>query len=293
MKHKIKKELVYYSGLYGDKQFLNTHTFLNLEPIESRSKLFNWQIKEHLHNDLYQVFMIKKGAGVFISDGKEWKIEDNSIIFIPSNTVHGFEFKPDLVGDVFTFSESLYDTYFRNSPNVQLQMSKFNILKLENAPELFLGIKTICDSLMLEMKEDRIEKETAIHLWFQLLVIELHRVSDHSITTMDYTEKRSLSYFKSFQKIIRSTVMNVLSVQEYAKSINITAVHLNRICNQVAGKSALEIVHDYRIAEAKKYLLNTNYTIAEVSNLLNFRDPAYFTRLFKKSVGVTPSEFKK
>ena len=45
--------------------------------------------------------------------------------------------------------------------------------------------------------------------------------------------------------------------------------------------------------EAKKYLLNTNYSISEVSYFLNFKDPAYFTRLFKKMTGVTPSEFRK
>jgi AraC family transcriptional regulator, transcriptional activator of pobA len=83
------------------------------------------------------------------------------------------------------------------------------------------------------------------------------------------------------------------SIEEYAKELNITAVHLNRICQSIVQKSALQIVQDYLINEAKKYLLNTSYSVSEVSYFLNFKDPAYFTRLFKKQTGVSPSDFRK
>jgi AraC family transcriptional activator of pobA len=70
-------------------------------------------------------------------------------------------------------------------------------------------------------------------------------------------------------------------------------MHLNRVCKIVVDKSPLQILHELVVAEAKKYLLNTSYSISEISYFLNFNDPAYFTRLFKKNVGVSPSDFRK
>ena len=43
----------------------------------------------------------------------------------------------------------------------------------------------------------------------------------------------------------------------------------------------------------KNTLLNTSYSVSEIAYFLNFSDPAYFSRLFKKVVGVPPGEFRK
>ena len=83
------------------------------------------------------------------------------------------------------------------------------------------------------------------------------------------------------------------SIPEFAKELNITAVHLNRICNQVRGKSALLIVQEHLIEQAKNYLLHTSYTIAEIAYRLNFEYPNYFARLFKKLNGVSPKEYRR
>jgi AraC family transcriptional activator of pobA len=293
MKQKPKKELVYYSGVYGDKSLVNSHNYIGLEPIETLSRNYNWQINEHIHNDLYQIFVVKKGTGILKSNNRNITISNDTIIFVPSNTVHGFSFDTEVDGFVLTFSETFFDSLFQHSPNIQFQLNKMKVIDFNNRPDILDHLNLLNRKMQTEILEDFLEKEFSIKLWFQLMIIELYRLSTGGKQELDYAENRNLVYFKSFQKAIRNTVTDVKSVQEYAKSINITAVHLNRICNLVAGKSALEIIHDYRIAEAKKYLLNTNYTIAEVSNLLNFRDAAYFTRLFKKLVGLTPSEFKK
>jgi AraC family transcriptional activator of pobA len=50
-------------------------------------------------------------------------------------------------------------------------------------------------------------------------------------------------------------------------------------------------VQDYYISEAKKYFSHTSLSIAEVAYQLNFEDPAYFSRYFKKKEGISPREF--
>ena len=83
------------------------------------------------------------------------------------------------------------------------------------------------------------------------------------------------------------------SIPDFADELNITPVHLNRICNAVAGKSAIELVHQNLIIEAQKYLLHTSYSVSEIAYLLKFEYPNYFAKLFKKHTGLSPLEFRR
>lgn len=102
----------------------------------------------------------------------------------------------------------------------------------------------------------------------------------------------SLSYFRKFQQSIRASEYTK-SIPEFAEELHITPVHLNRICKAVAGKSAIELVHQNIIAEAQKYLLHTSYSISEIAYLLKFEYPNYFAKLFKKYTGFSPNEYRK
>jgi AraC-like DNA-binding protein len=61
---------------------------------------------------------------------------------------------------------------------------------------------------------------------------------------------------------------------------------------QETGKTALELIHLYIVSEAKNMLVEGNYSISEIAYHLGFENPPYFSRLFKKEVGMSPKEFK-
>ena len=82
------------------------------------------------------------------------------------------------------------------------------------------------------------------------------------------------------------------SIREYAHELKITSVHLNRVCQASVGKPALHVVHDFLIFEAEKFLRQTDMHISEIAYRLNFEDPAYFSRFFKKYTGISPKLFR-
>lgn len=289
----MKNRLVQFGGLYGDMQSVVFPNFLHHEMLETRSKIYDWEIKEHLHADLYQVFIILEGNGVLISGENESKLEGPSIILIPANTVHGFVFQPDIEGEVITFSETFLENIFKDSPKILMETMQLKILNFGQDIPRFEQIIQYKSQILEELIEENPAKSSVIQLLFQLLFIQIYRYSIIDKQEISVSDNRMLNYFKAFQKNIKQTITETKSVEAYAKELNITAVHLNRICQAIVKKSALQIIHEYLIAEAKKYLLNTNYSISEISYFLNFKDPAYFTRLFKKQTGVSPSEFKK
>jgi AraC family transcriptional regulator, transcriptional activator of pobA len=289
----MKKRLLNFKGLYGDNNSVLLSNFIHHESLETRSKMYDWEINEHFHTDLYQLFIIKYGEGILLSENREIILKSPCIITIPTNTLHGFHFQSDIDGEVITLSETFLESIFKNSPKLFIEINQLQHLSFKENVLFFTEIEVFEEMIRKELLEENIEKQTVIQSLFQLLFAHIYRFSISTNELVTSSDNRTLGYFQAFQKSIKQSFQDSKSIEAYAKELNITAVHLNRICQKLVQKSALQIVQDYVINEAKKYLLNTSYSISEVSFFLNFKDPAYFTRLFKKQTGVSPSDFRK
>ncbi len=285
-------KLLNYKGLYGENQFSVIPEFINHEALETRSSRYNWEIKEHIHTDLIQVFIIESGEGSLISGNREIPFKNPSIILIPTNTIHGFTYNPKIKGDVFTISDNYFESLFKESPQIIIELNYLNQLDFSKNDVFFQQILEVKNIIVRELIEGIIEKRTVLKYLFQLFFTYLYRHSISSKNQVSESDNRTLNYYKSFQKSIKTSKNESKSIKEYAAELNITSTHLNRICQALVQQSAQQIIHDFLIAESKKYLLNTNYSVSEISYLLNFREPAYFTRFFKQRVGIPPKEFR-
>ncbi|HWK05089.1 MAG TPA: helix-turn-helix transcriptional regulator [Puia sp.] len=83
------------------------------------------------------------------------------------------------------------------------------------------------------------------------------------------------------------------SVSYMADQLHISPRYLSDILRQESGKTALEHIHIYLISEAKNLLKGEDKSVSEIAYALGFENMSYFSRLFKKTVGVTPVIFKK
>jgi signal transduction histidine kinase/AraC-like DNA-binding protein len=84
-----------------------------------------------------------------------------------------------------------------------------------------------------------------------------------------------------------------LSRPEIAEHIGVSENHLSRIFRRELGISPWDYLNRYRIKQAKELLVNTRGTITSVALQVGFNDPAYFSRVFRKQVGQSPSAFRK
>lgn len=289
----MKDQLVIFKGLYGENNYSPMLEFVHAEPLESRSKMYNWEIKEHLHTDLVQLFVIDHGDGILVSEKKEMVVAGPSIVFIPTNTLHGFIFQDNIKGDVITFSDFFLENNLKQNQKIVLELNHLQCFNFERDNTLFEQIRTLKEMITNELNQENIEKRSFINSLFQTLFLALFRVNQIQKTSIEETDNKTLKYFQIFQKSIKRDSSDTKTISQYAKEIGITTMHLNRVCKRVADKSPIQIIHEQLILEAKKYLLHTSYSISEISYFLNLNDPAYFTRLFKKIVGVSPSDFRK
>lgn len=82
------------------------------------------------------------------------------------------------------------------------------------------------------------------------------------------------------------------TVSYLAEKLHVSSRYLSDLLKVETGKTALELIHLYLMSEAKNLLQEDKMTIKEIAFSLGFENPTYFSRLFKKEVGVPPNVFR-
>jgi AraC family transcriptional activator of pobA len=83
------------------------------------------------------------------------------------------------------------------------------------------------------------------------------------------------------------------TVNYMAGQLNLSSRYLSDLLKKETGKTALELIHMYLMSEAKNLLMAADQNVSEIAYTLGFENLPYFSRLFKKEVGVSPNQFKK
>jgi len=78
-----------------------------------------------------------------------------------------------------------------------------------------------------------------------------------------------------------------------AAALGVTPTHLTRCCRAACGRSAIDLLQDRRIFEARRLLAETSLPVGRVGESLGFASAAYFTRAFQHLTGLTPSAFRR
>jgi AraC family transcriptional regulator, transcriptional activator of pobA len=82
------------------------------------------------------------------------------------------------------------------------------------------------------------------------------------------------------------------TVNYMASKLLLSPKYLSDLLKQETGKTALELIHLHVISEAKNLLVEGEQSISEIAYHLGFENPPYFSRLFRKEVGMSPKEYK-
>lgn len=157
--------------------------------------------------------------------------------------------------------------------------------------ECFERLVTICKLMNAEMQQENPDLAIVRHLLSALFtMIESERrkteARDNNITKSNNTT------FKNFLKILEENYHRPENVEFYAEKLFMSARNLNTICQQVMEKSVTEIIEIRKLIEAKNLLTYSDKTISEIGFELGYNEKAYFTTVFKKRTGQTPSEFR-
>ncbi len=239
--------------LYGERSKPIPSDFIHVQSFDSLIELYDGQIKPHLHTLLVHVLVIKQGKVLVTLSKKEVEVTGPCLVLIPANIVHGFVYNKTK-GWAFTISSNYIDDILKPIPTFQMKFNKVHVIPENQEDSNFLNLSFIADNIAKELNSNLAAKNLVLQSSFALLIIEslrtLYRQGNMSFTQ----ENRKLKYYQDFQNLIKESLFtNNRTISQYAKELGITTIHLNRICQSVAGKSALHVVQDHLIQGALNY----------------------------------------
>ncbi len=119
----------------------------------------------------------------------------------------------------------------------------------------------------------------------------------NSFEIVTYREETNKSHHDEdiiqMQLWLHQNFFKAFRLADVAKMFGMSVRNFNRRFLSATGKSPLSYLQDLRIDEARELLKNSNLCISEVAEKVGYQDTGHFTRIFKKSNGVTPQDFKK
>ncbi len=247
----------------------------------------------HKHN-YYEMCFFTAGSGEHEIDFVNHQIIAPSIHFLRPGQVHLIKRGETYRGYLVVFSEEFFNLRFDNMeviPGYPLVTNLENgpILNLTN--ELFEEFHHFIINIENELIESDSDSADIIISYLKIFFLKLRQNFSKLITTQNEASSTMKKTVYRFNQLVDKYYDQIHHVKKYAELIGISPVHLNRAIKLVTDKTASDIIIDRLILEAKRLLLFSDLNNKEVAYKLNYEDPSYFARIFRKKTGFTPSGF--
>jgi AraC family transcriptional activator of pobA len=276
-------------ALYGEFKENPSADWVHCETIQSRSRLHNYTIEPHRHENLFQILHLTHGEAQFVIDNRQVTLQAPLIVTLPPMMVHGYTFPPDVEGTVLTLFEKRVAQILQAASGIEATFREVRLIPLaDHASAIARDVASITE----EFAGRSPGRLGVIEARLALILIALHRILGDAAGAEPRVSDRALQHALRFRQLVDQDFRKHQPIDSYARRLGLTATHLNRICREHLGETALGVVHQRLILEAKRYLTFTSLSAKEVALALAFDDPSYFTRFFKQKTGLSPLAFR-
>lgn len=196
-------------------------------------------------------------------------------------------FHPDLIRGNALGEKILTYKFFHYDTNEALHLSEEE--------------KAVLNSIVLKIKQeaahaiDEFSKDILVST-IELLLNYIKRYYSRQFITR---KTQNTDFLAQFEYLVKA-YFNSKNIEEdglptvhhFAQALHLSSSYLSDLLKKETGKNAQEHIHYHLIDKAKSLLLENTSTVAEIAYSLGFEHPPYFSRLFKKKTGVSPSQYR-
>ena len=250
-------------------------------------------------HDFWEFAYVVKGDVYEVVNGTKIHLCENDILFYQPNKPHS--------------------TQKANSSDVEIVFVSF--VTTSKAMELFYNyktsltpsLKTIMDSLIEEglrtfkvssknnltcasLKSDAPLGGTQLYkAWLEILLVSILREQCAQKEVKVFTNKKELadSLCKDICTYLTDNIYENITLDKLCSKFSYSRSLICKKFKEYSGQSIIEYYHGLKIDEACKLLRETEHSIMYISAALNFSNPYYFSKVFRKKIGITPREYKK
>lgn len=279
--------------LYGDQGTDVELDFLNIEAIHDRSGPHDWRIRPHAHPDHLQILVVREGGGTIRMEDSALPIPAPGILVVPAGIVHQIDFDRGTDGFVVTAALGCLKTASSGDPRLLQAAGRPAVYALDGTGVSIPAVNDTFHWLHREYIWSAPGRRTAIMAQFMRILVVVFRLSITHQNLGIVTPDRDYDLLVRYRALLELHFRAKRSLAFYADLLAVTSARLNAACKTRTGKTASDLLYERIIVEAKRYLIYTESTVAQVAHLIGFDDPAYFNRFFARRAGVSPGAFRK
>ena len=194
-----------------------------------------------------------------------------------------------------------YGRFCRELETLEKEICSTAKLTGQMAYECFLETVEVCLNGLKEnekINEEEIKQELINHYYmcsslqdvFSLLRNDMGKVFKTCIESKEKKEMRPITEAKNY---IQEHYREPLKLEEVSRVIGFNATYFSTIFKKETGKSFLDYLTEVRMNKAKQLLCRGDLSVNDVAEEVGYQDLKYFSKLFKKATGISPSEYKK
>lgn len=235
--------------------------------------------------DDYQLLYISSGRAFFDIQGKKVEVPSgNMVLYRPYEKQQYIYYRED--------KSEVYWIHFTGNQVEQL-LAQIGFERIDNIYILETGIYSDYQEIFLQMiRELQMTRpcfEEILPLYFQQLLVIINRKKQEGKRAQNRIRKEieeAIIYFNE------NFAQNI-EIEAYAQSQHMSICWFIRVFKQSMGVPPLQYIRSIRIRRAKELLEGSDYTIGEISSIVGYENPLYFSRLFKQATGASPREYRK
>lgn len=243
-------------------------------------------------HDFWELVYVDKGEIIIRASKEEIVLKQGEAYFHYPNQFHNIKANGKVAPNVFIITfvcRSGAMNYFKKKGHL-----KFGEQSRELIEKIIEEGKPVYGSQQLEttLKEPVFGGQQMIKIYLEMLLITLIREDNK---TRVFSSKSSLENHITLEikKILEDNIYGTVDIQTICKLLNYGKTYVCHTFKSITGKSIMKYFSELKITEAKKLIREKRYNFTEISNILMFNNPHYFSHVFKSVTGMTPREYQK
>ena len=251
----------------------------------------------HWHPELEFNYVID-GEIHFEIESKSYDLSSGQGVFINRNALHYADLPNSLEHNLFSFvfgeeflfpdmTDEIYQRYFLA---IHDRILDFPVFVPDELPwgKKVLAYMRQCHDVCMKM-------DRGYELQLRILIMSMFYELVHAevFVKRKQMDNARADKIRDALTLIYQNYQQDLQISELAASVHVCPDHFCRLFKNMVGKSPKAFIMDYLVMQAKALLLSTQLDVAEIAYRCGIMDYNYFSRCFKKIVGLSPREFRK
>ncbi len=261
--------------------------------VKTQNHSYGPQIRDH-----YLLVYIKEGDAILFLNKKHYNLCSGQLLCMFPNEKIYYTAKGSLWSNLWVGVYGTRSDSYIKSLGITREYPVYNC---PNPNETEDAINMIIDSTQINNSYGKMNTLSALYSFFASLYNKTSErfsevVADydvHGTDTHEITYHSNNLYIREAENFIRFHYDSNISIKSLADSLNLSVEYFSRLFKVETGLTPGEMIKNYRIEKACSLLANTNLSISEISNCIGIQDQRYFSKLFKKNIGCTPSLYRR